>query len=268
MPYRVPAERRGSKGIREASDPEEVLPEDNPSEGLVLQEHVDGAGVRQLPGVIGFVFHAAVLVQLAGIVLLRPQRGHKIGAGEEPVRVLVEQGQVDGHGVGGASHGASLLHQILVHAPGLVKVLPEAVHLSVVEQEPDVLVEVHVVLRIQLAHIVADMVHEVLFCQHVPRDVGVEVGMPFEQLLEDVVVDVGMKVGELLAKAEMGPDHDEVLVAGEDGVPDLEVLDLGEGLAGPVVREEEGVVEGAEDAAPPDVVLGGQLDLLIGHLTS
>jgi hypothetical protein len=64
----------------------------------------------------------------------------------------------------------------------------------------------------------------------------------------------------------VGPDHDEVLVAGQDGVPDLEVLNLGEGLARPVVSEEERVVEWSENASPPDIVLCGQLNIFIGYL--
>ena len=87
-----------------ASYPEVVSTQDNLLESLVIEEHVDGAGVGHLTGVVLLVLHAALALVDAGIVLAGPDAGHEVSARDKPVRELVEHLQVDGHGMGGSLH--------------------------------------------------------------------------------------------------------------------------------------------------------------------
>lgn len=59
---------------------EEVLSQHDHLEHLVGEEHVDGAGVCELPRVVGDVLDAAVLVLAARVLLLFAERGHEISS--------------------------------------------------------------------------------------------------------------------------------------------------------------------------------------------
>ena len=87
-----------------ASYPEVVTTQDNLLESLVVKEHVDGAGVGHLAGVVLLVLHAALALVDAGIFLPGAEAGHEVSAGDEPVCQPVEHLQVDGHGMGGPRH--------------------------------------------------------------------------------------------------------------------------------------------------------------------
>ena len=72
------------------------------------------------------------------------------------------------------------------------------------------------------------VVEEDLLGQDVPGDVGVQVRVLLKEVGEDVPVDDRVEVHQLLGHAHVRPDHDHVRPLLEDGVPHLQVLDLGE----------------------------------------
>ena len=67
---RITADGWSREGSVEAGDLEEVLSEHNLPEGLVLQEHVDGARVGQLSRVVGNILHAPVAVRFPRKIFL------------------------------------------------------------------------------------------------------------------------------------------------------------------------------------------------------
>ena len=68
---RITADGWSGEGSVEAGDLEEVLSEHNLSEGLVLQEHVDGARVGQLPRVVWNILHAPVVFRFPRKIFLK-----------------------------------------------------------------------------------------------------------------------------------------------------------------------------------------------------
>ena len=93
-----------------ASDPEVVTTQDNLLESLVVEEHVNGAGVGDLPGMILLVLHAAIAPLEAGVLDSGAIAGHEVRARDEPVRQVVEHLQVYRHGVSGSWYRVVTTH--------------------------------------------------------------------------------------------------------------------------------------------------------------
>ena len=82
--YSVPTNWRWGE-VSKAIDPEVVFPQDNLLESLVIEEHVDGAGVRLLPSVVLLVLHAPGRLRLEARVLVGwTHAGHEVCTSHEP----------------------------------------------------------------------------------------------------------------------------------------------------------------------------------------
>ena len=184
-----------------ASYPEVVTTQDNLLESLVVEEHVDGAGVRHLAGVVLLVLHAALALVDAGIFLPGAKAGHEVGAGDEPVRQLVEHLQVDGHGVGRPRHRAVCLHHLPVDVVSVLQTGVEVIQNRGVDREgiQDAFIEVLVDRVVKVAGVTLTVViHEELFRQDVPGDIRVKVLVFPHQLGDDVDVNTGVEVFQFL----------------------------------------------------------------------
>ena len=84
-----------------ASDPEVVTTQDNLAESLVVEKHIDGAGVCDLPGVVFLVLHTAITLLQSGVLSSGAEAGDEVCPGDEPVGQRVEHLQVYRHGVCG-----------------------------------------------------------------------------------------------------------------------------------------------------------------------
>ena len=82
--YSVPTNWRWGE-VSKAIDPEVVFPQDNLLESLVIEEHVDGAGVRLLPSVVLLVLHAPGRLRLEARVLVGwTHAGHEVCTSHKP----------------------------------------------------------------------------------------------------------------------------------------------------------------------------------------
>ena len=93
----------------QTGQPEKVFAQDNFLEGLVAEEHVDGAGVGQLTAVVGLVLEAAAgrVLELteSGIFGGGTHGGNKVCAGNESVTVVVQHVQIHCHCIGRSANG-------------------------------------------------------------------------------------------------------------------------------------------------------------------
>lgn len=69
-------------------------------ESLVVEEHVDGAGVCDLPGVVLLVLDTALSLLQPGVLPSRAEAGDEVRPGDEPVGQVVKHLQIYRHGMG------------------------------------------------------------------------------------------------------------------------------------------------------------------------
>ena len=271
LTHGVSTNRRRSESLLKASYPEVVTPQDNLLESLVVEEHVDGAGVGHLPGVVLLVLHAAFSLIDAGIILSGAKAGDEVSSRDKPVRQLVEHLQVDGHGVGGAGHGAVGRHHVPVDVVGVLQGGVQVLQLTGVHREGvhHAFIEVLMDSVVKIAGVALTVVvHEELLRQDVPGDIGVQVPVLPHQLRDDVDVNTGVEVFQFLGEAEMSPDNCHVGIASEEGVPHLQMLDFLEVSLRVVAAVEESPVVRPQEVFPPEVLALGQLQLVRGNKTT
>ena len=184
-----------------ASYPEVVSTQDNLLESLVVEEHVDGAGVGHLACVVLLVLHAALPLINTGVILPGAKAGHEVSSRDKPVGQLVEHLQVDGHGMGGPRHRAVGGHHVPVDVVGVLQGGVQVLQLAGVDREGGhrAFIDVLVDRVVKVAGITLTVVvHEQLLRQDVPGDVSVQVLVLPHQLRDDVDVNTGVEVFQFL----------------------------------------------------------------------